>query len=93
MFYGGGPRWIDMKIYTVYVLKSEKDGKRYIGTTQNLSRRIAEHNRGKVSSTALRKPLRILYTESYSMKQEAQKRERYLKSGAGREWLNRRDIK
>lgn len=79
--------------YTVYVLKSRKDYKRYIGTTQNLGRRVLEHNRGKVTSTAKRKPFEILYIEKYPTKLEAERREKYFKTGAGREWLDRRDIR
>ncbi len=52
-------------MYYVYVLKSIKDGKRYIGFTDNLERRISEHNYGKVKSTKNRRPLELIYFEEY----------------------------
>ena len=80
-------------IYYVYVLKSERDGKRYIGITKNVNVRLKDHNRGKVRSTYKRQPLKLLYQEEYATTGEAKNRERYLKSGAGREWLDRTSIK
>jgi putative endonuclease len=44
----------------VYVLRSEFDGEYYIGQTQNLENRLALHNRGKVKSTRLRRPLKLV---------------------------------
>ncbi len=75
-------------MYYVYVLKSIKDGKRYIGFTDNLERRISEHNYGKVKSTKNRRPLALIYSEEYSTKKEAMSRERFFKTGKGREFLN-----
>jgi putative endonuclease len=74
--------------YFVYVLRSEKDGKRYIGFTSNLERRINEHNSRLVKSTRFRRPLVLVYYEEFSEKSEAMKREKFFKSGRGREFLN-----
>ncbi len=46
-------------MFTVYILLSEKDNKRYIGFTHNLERRLTEHNSGKVKSTKNRIPLKV----------------------------------
>ena len=74
--------------YIVYVLRSLKDRKRYIGMTERpLSERISEHNSGLVKSTRHRKPLQYSYHEEFSSKKEAMKREKFFKSGKGREFL------
>ena len=75
--------------YYVYILKSEKDGKRYIGLTGDLERRISEHNSGKVRSTKNRRPLTLIYYEEFGSKEEATKRERFYKSGRGREYIKK----
>jgi putative endonuclease len=74
--------------YIVYVLKSENDEKRYIGLTTNIDRRLWEHNSGLVKSTRNRRPLNMVYKEVYATKGEAQARERFFKTGKGREYLN-----
>jgi len=68
-------------------LVGEKDGKRYIGVTGHLERRIYEHNSGLVKSTRNRRPLHLVHQEEYKTKTEALKRERFYKSGQGREYL------
>jgi putative endonuclease len=76
-------------MYTVYILQSIRDGKRYIGYTKDFERRLKEHNSGKTESTRRRRPFKVMYTETYSTKEEAKKREQFFKSGRGREELNR----
>lgn len=73
--------------YYVYILKSLKDSKRYIGMTSDLNRRLSEHNSGKVKSTKNRRPLELIYTEEFISKEEALNRETFFKSGKGREFL------
>jgi len=75
-------------MYYVYILLSERDQKRYIGFTQDLERRIVEHNSGLVKSTKNRIPLKLIYFERFENKVEAMKREKFFKSGKGREFLN-----
>jgi len=75
-------------VYKVYVLKSKKDNKRYVGYTSDVAERLIEHNRGKVKSTFKRRPLELIYSESYHDELEAKRRERFLKSGQGRKFLN-----
>jgi len=57
-------------MYYVYILKSKKDNKNYIGSTNNLLRRLAEHNKGKVKSTKYRKPFKIVYLENFYSKKK-----------------------
>jgi putative endonuclease len=71
----------------IYVLKSEKDGRYYIGSTRDIEKRIDSHKRGKVRSTKGRRPLRLVYTQRCENIREARKRENFLKSGQGRKWI------
>jgi putative endonuclease len=66
-------------MFYLYVLKSKKDGKFYIGSTNDLRRRLLEHNTGKVMSTKNRRPFEIRYYESYFNESDARKRESSLK--------------
>lgn len=66
-------------MYYVYVLKSREDGKLYIGSTNNLKLRFAEHNNGKVTSTFHRRPLALVYYEAYGYEKQARQREKRLK--------------
>jgi putative endonuclease len=75
-------------MYTVYVLKSEVDGRLYKGFTSNIVSRVKEHNRGKQKSTSGYKPWKLVYSEEVSSRHEARDREKFLKSGIGREFLN-----
>jgi len=75
--------------YYVYVLFNIKDKGIYTGFTDNLSRRIKEHQRGLVESTKDRQPLKLLYFEGYLDKKSAMSREKYLKTGWGRNYLQK----
>ncbi|HCM43986.1 TPA: excinuclease ABC subunit C [Candidatus Kaiserbacteria bacterium] len=66
-------------MYYVYALCSAKDKNLYIGRTDNLRRRLAEHNNGKSFATAPRKPFILVYYESYMTGEDAEKREYSLK--------------
>ena len=69
--------------YYVYVLVSLKNDKKYIGSTNDLERRLVDHNRGKSKSVRNRGPFKILYTEEYNSRSEAMKRERQIKGYKG----------
>ena len=71
----------------VYVLRSLKDGKLYTGSTSNLKRRLQQHNSGMTASLRWRRPLELIYSEKYTTRVEAETREKYLKTGKGREEL------
>ena len=64
----------------VYILKSLKDKKYYIGATNNLERRLNEHNSGKTKSLRFRKPLTLIYKEICSDIKEARYKEKLYKS-------------
>jgi putative endonuclease len=76
-------------MYFVYLLKSEKDNGWYIGFTENVERRLLEHNNGKNTSTTHRRPWRTIYYEAYLDKRDALGRERFLKSGSGHRFLKK----
>jgi len=65
--------------YYLYIIGSLKDKKLYIGSTNNLKKRVEEHNSGKVQSTQPRAPFKLLYYEAYSTELEARERESRLK--------------
>ncbi|MCC6724661.1 MAG: GIY-YIG nuclease family protein [Saprospiraceae bacterium] len=73
--------------YIVYVLKSEMDGRLYVGFTENLDRRIKEHESGTTKSTKGFRPWKLVHQETVLGLQQARDREKYLKSGVGKEWL------
>jgi putative endonuclease len=66
-------------MYFVYILKSLKDNDLYTGSTNNLSRRLKEHNEGKCFSTKTRIPFELIYHEAYKSESDARKREHNLK--------------
>jgi putative endonuclease len=76
--------------YYTYVLQSIKDGKFYIGWTINLKARLIKHNRGLVSATKYRCPMRLVYYEVCLNKEKAIRREKSLKTGFGRKYLKER---
>ncbi|MCX5726194.1 MAG: GIY-YIG nuclease family protein [Candidatus Saganbacteria bacterium] len=73
--------------YYVYVLRSEKDDNIYIGINNNLDRRLKQHNSGKVNSTKHRSPFKLIHRELFPSRKSAREREKYLKSGFGRELI------
>ena len=73
--------------HCVYVLLSERDGNFYIGYTTDLKRRLTEHFDGRNTSTACRRPFRLIFCEYYLAKSDALRREGYLKTTAGKRAL------
>ncbi len=73
----------------MYVLESLKDHGWYIGYTRDLRQRLLAHNAGCNRSTVHRKPLKLIYAEAYLEKADALGREKFLKSGNGREILKK----
>ncbi len=74
-------------MWYVYIIKSLKDKDNYVGLTNDLVRRIKHHNNGEVYSTRLRKPFKLIYYEAHHSKYDAAKREQFLKSGWGKNWI------
>ena len=78
-------------MFYTYILKSKKDGELYIGSTNNMGRRLAEHNNGLVSSTEHRTPFVLIYCEAYFSEEDARHREHNLKlHGRARQQLFKR---
>ena len=75
--------------YYVYVLISKKDGSTYVGYTNNINRRIKEHNNGFVPSTKNKKPFELIYFEGHKNNKMALNREMYLKTGWGRNYIKK----
>ena len=71
--------------YWVYVIQSENDSWTYTGHTNDVKRRLHDHNRGKMKSTRHHGPFKLIYTEEFSSRSEAMIREKFLKSGKGRQ--------
>jgi len=76
-------------MHGVYVLGSLKDGNLYVGSSHDIKARLAEHVKGHVSATKLRRPLELLYCELHASRKDAMQREMYLKTGWGRKYLER----
>ena len=76
-------------VFYVYVLYSRRCRRKYVGMTQNISKRLKEHNAGKTKSTKGFAPWELKYFEEFTSSTEARKREIYFKAGAGREFLKR----
>ena len=75
-------------MFTVYVLYSEKYNKIYIGYTSNIEQRLLSHNELETKGYTLRyRPWKLIYTEVFSEKSEAMKREKQLKTAKGREFI------
>jgi len=66
-------------MFYVYILKSEKDNNLYTGYTNDLKRRLEEHNSGKNRSTKSRTPFTLIYYEAYKSREDATHREKMLK--------------
>ena len=74
-------------MYLVYAIRSGKDGRIYVGMCANFETRLKEHNAGKTKSTKGFRPWKLIYLEEAIDRVEARKREKYLKSGVGKEFL------
>ena len=75
-------------MFYVYVLKSIKDGKLYVGKTNDLKSRFHLHQAGRVNATKNRLPLQLIFYEAFINKTDAGRDELFYKSGFGKEALN-----
>jgi putative endonuclease len=76
-------------MFTVYAIKSEVKNYIYVGLTKDIDDRIRRHNSGYERTTRSYKPFKLIYTETYSERIKAREREKYLKSGVGKEFLKK----
>ena len=74
-------------MYFVYAIKSRKRKYIYVGITNNINRRINQHQNGKEQTTRAYSPFDIVLTEVLETRERARAREKYLKSGSGKEFL------
>ena len=77
-------------MHYVYILMSQKDGNLYIGYTNDLKSRFAKHNAGKVQATSYRLPLKLIYYEAYLDEWDAREKEKYFKTGWGRQYIQKK---
>ena len=74
-------------MYYVYAIKSLAHNYIYVGISDDIKRRISEHNKGYGKTTSFYKPFKLIHSEKISSRIKARKREKYLKSGFGKEFL------
>jgi putative endonuclease len=76
--------------YCVYIIKSTSSGIHYTGQTESLEKRLLEHNTGTLGKFTRNKgPWKLIYTELFETRVEAMAREKYFKTGVGRDFLKR----
>ncbi len=78
-------------MHYAYVIESNS-GSWYIGYTQNIERRLSEHQAHKNISTSMELSWKLIYYEAYLNKMDALGREKFLKSGSGRKFLKKTDV-
>jgi len=77
-------------VFYVYVLQSKKDGNLYVGYTEDLVKRLKQHNKGAVESTKYRRRLVLIYYEACIEQRDALRREKYLKTAYGKRYIRNR---
>ena len=73
-------------MFFVNVLYSDGFDRYYVGLSENVDKRLKEHNEGQNKSTKPYIPWRVVHLEEYKTRNEARTREKYLKSASGRRW-------
>jgi len=73
--------------FHMYILRSVASGKFYIGHTENLAKRLFEHNRNRTPSTRSRGPWELVYTEEFTTRSQASRRERQVKRMKSHTWI------
>ena len=82
---------MDVEYYTVYVLYSFENTIFYTGFTTNIIKRFHDHNHNNITGfTVKNRPWVVFYTEIYTSKKEAMAREKYLKTGVGRDFIKKK---
>jgi len=76
-------------MFFVYAIKSIDRDYIYVGLTGNLNRRFDQHQKGQNKTTAPYRPFTLIYQETFETRIEARAKEKYLKSGVGKEFLKR----
>jgi len=79
-------------MFYAYILKCSTDSTLYKGHTDNIEKRLKEHNSGKSDYTSRKGPWEIVYFEEFQTRKEAIRREKYFKSAAGRKYIKKLNI-
>ena len=79
-------------MFYVYTLRSGKTGRRYVGSCEDLDERIRRHNLGHSKATRHGIPWGLLHSETFLTREQAIARERFYKTGKGRDRLDRFDL-
>ena len=77
-------------MYFTYILRSDKNSRLYIGYTDNLRKRLSQHNNKKSTYTKKRGPYKLIYYEACLNETDARAREKYLKTGMGKRYIKNR---
>jgi putative endonuclease len=77
-------------MHYAYILQSKKDGNFYTKSTNDLKRKLNEHQSGNVRSKRNRRPLELVYYDACLNEDDAKQRETYLKSGKGKKYIRDR---
>jgi putative endonuclease len=76
-------------MFHCYILRSLKTGRRYVGSCEDLAERVRRHNAGECKATKHGVPWVLIRSESFVTRSEAAQRERYYKTGRGRDELDK----
>ena len=93
LIFRNGHRWDKLVLFMfyTYILQSETNGRFYIGSTDDIERRLIEHNdpdyKGSKTTKRIKGPWVVVYSESFETRSEAMKREKQIKS-----WKSRKAI-
>ncbi|MFC1594447.1 GIY-YIG nuclease family protein [Candidatus Omnitrophota bacterium] len=74
-------------MYYIYVIASRSRNYIYVGLSNNMQRRFVEHQQGYNKTTKPYRPFKLVHSEVFKTRIDARKREKYLKSGVGKEWI------
>ncbi len=76
-----------VQVHYVYILRSQRNGRFYTGVTEDVARRLEQHNAGGVKATKYIRPMDIVHLEEYSDATQARKREYYIKAQKSRRFI------
>jgi len=76
-------------VFYIYILLSVQHNRYYVGSTKDISRRVAQHNNGRNKSTRSYRPWKLVYSESFQTLAEARQREREIKSWKSRQYMEK----
>ena len=80
-------KFLIWKMIIVYAISSLSKNYIYVGMTNDINRRLAEHNNGENKSTKAYRPFVLIYSKEFPDRFSARLKEKYLKSGIGKEFL------